>query len=994
MVESPDMPSPLRVQKTNFQHRSQKIDWRKLASVDLETMSQNGDFAVLQDNIQHVTFCDVREEFPNVDLNLVKLFRLAQLIIQYFLQSQDALINSISDLRSSVSSRTKEAEDAEAATALALSELKTLRKENKFLKRTLYKESCEGGSYPWKCGACPKIFISGEYLKAHVERRHGGDPVAAVPLQPSSRISTGVVNVESRNVEAEEESRRLLEENAHLSRELALLRDELSEQEVRLRREISSSVNKGLALGLAEQRSHEISEDIAREIQKLKEVLFTELQTRRPDFSEERKRLELKAESQEKEIQELRKLLESEVPTLRRDKNSARAVTSRMSPWERMAVFVDRLMRARCRNLHEDSRNVLDVVDLTYGIQGAIVQHDKDVPLGSDTAERVGSEQLQKLSMENQHRLEAQLRDIDDKYHRGLEKLESCIQNQRDGCTGIHVAWFVGTASYPSPQEIEGTTHWILPAHLSPPIQGFWKGQKIDERANRKGRLCLGIVHEVHVDKLDTAFWMVVSISAHVAGSASRVSSAEMVLKSSSTWSTGPPILPPSKNQTLSLEVPKLVASSIPRERVPSLGQCRTPEQYPRIGTEEEGGAISSVQVPQILDFLLFLLNYSYLLFLLNYSYLLFLLNYSDYLLFLLNYSDYLLFLLNYSYLLFLLNYSYLLFLLNYSYILFLLNYSYLLFLLNYSYLLLPKRASGGSRPRPSPPVLEEAVQKEESLGTVKEDVTSDLTERLQRAGIPGDAWTIEESKLAATMAQIKRERKEFEKEMPKYSSVQSTLNRSIDQQIRLQGVTPPRRHKERGFRTVIHSIRKRVLGGSAFSWRHHDGKSRSLEALAKSLPHSAEPKLFNAEKESQRFGGSTPALNTASSRHTLGVVQPSYTPSDLEYDDDLDSVDAERGTPIDTDFHRRGDQGRRVHFSRPGASFENESTSDWSDEEEEPILKKIPVQTLPKASSKLEQDASLEDVEEEILEEFYGDPSPNVKPKIALRKTSSWDSE
>jgi zinc finger protein DZIP1 len=46
----------------SFRKRVERIDWRKMAAVDVEQISRTLDFNALQDNIMNITFCNVEAE--------------------------------------------------------------------------------------------------------------------------------------------------------------------------------------------------------------------------------------------------------------------------------------------------------------------------------------------------------------------------------------------------------------------------------------------------------------------------------------------------------------------------------------------------------------------------------------------------------------------------------------------------------------------------------------------------------------------------------------------------------------------------------------------------------------------------------------------------------------------------------------------------------------------------------------------------------------------
>ena len=45
-----------------FRKRYEKIDWRRIASIDTDTISRTLDFNALQDNIMNITFCNIEAE--------------------------------------------------------------------------------------------------------------------------------------------------------------------------------------------------------------------------------------------------------------------------------------------------------------------------------------------------------------------------------------------------------------------------------------------------------------------------------------------------------------------------------------------------------------------------------------------------------------------------------------------------------------------------------------------------------------------------------------------------------------------------------------------------------------------------------------------------------------------------------------------------------------------------------------------------------------------
>lgn len=54
-----------------------------------------GDVATLQTLLHNITFCDITtEDLRGVDANFLKVFQLAQLMLEYVLQSQEELLQA------------------------------------------------------------------------------------------------------------------------------------------------------------------------------------------------------------------------------------------------------------------------------------------------------------------------------------------------------------------------------------------------------------------------------------------------------------------------------------------------------------------------------------------------------------------------------------------------------------------------------------------------------------------------------------------------------------------------------------------------------------------------------------------------------------------------------------------------------------------------------------------------------------------------------------
>ena len=124
-----------------FRRRTQIIDWRLLASVDIERIQNELDFVCLQQNLLHITFCNIDTEIDirYSDHNLVKLFKMSQLISEYLLHSQEYLTETINFLETKNSKMQQINSSLQNQLDKREEEMNDLKKDNKN-KKNLIKE--------------------------------------------------------------------------------------------------------------------------------------------------------------------------------------------------------------------------------------------------------------------------------------------------------------------------------------------------------------------------------------------------------------------------------------------------------------------------------------------------------------------------------------------------------------------------------------------------------------------------------------------------------------------------------------------------------------------------------------------------------------------------------------------------------------------------------------------------------------------------------------
>ncbi|EEC03346.1 conserved hypothetical protein [Ixodes scapularis] len=125
-----------------FHSRCQKIDWRKIASVDVDKVAREVDVDSLQKNVVHLTFCDIDNELGGalVDPNFLKLFKLAQLCMEYLME---LLLQSLSDVENQVAGTSRLLEEERKFRLCDQEAIRQLQRENRKRKRIIENQQLE-----------------------------------------------------------------------------------------------------------------------------------------------------------------------------------------------------------------------------------------------------------------------------------------------------------------------------------------------------------------------------------------------------------------------------------------------------------------------------------------------------------------------------------------------------------------------------------------------------------------------------------------------------------------------------------------------------------------------------------------------------------------------------------------------------------------------------------------------------------------------------------
>uniref|UniRef100_A0A8C4SRP1 C2H2-type domain-containing protein n=1 Tax=Erpetoichthys calabaricus TaxID=27687 RepID=A0A8C4SRP1_ERPCA len=163
-----------------FRSRREGVDYRRINSIDVDRVASELDLNTLQDNIMCVTFCNMDGEkcaycHNPVDSVLLKLFRLAQLMLEYLLHSQEYLTCSLQVEEGKVHALTCEKEQMMREMEKQAEEIKSLKEECRKRKKIISTQQTmiqAGVANYHKCQCCEKAFMNYSFLQSHIQRRH------------------------------------------------------------------------------------------------------------------------------------------------------------------------------------------------------------------------------------------------------------------------------------------------------------------------------------------------------------------------------------------------------------------------------------------------------------------------------------------------------------------------------------------------------------------------------------------------------------------------------------------------------------------------------------------------------------------------------------------------------------------------------------------------------------------------------------------------------
>ncbi|XP_075873667.1 cilium assembly protein DZIP1 isoform X2 [Nelusetta ayraudi] len=163
-----------------FRPRRESVDWRRISALDVDLVVSQLDVDTLQEHIGTVTFCSLDGERCQrcqsaVDPALMKLFRLAQLTVEWLLHCQEFLALSVRTAEERVAAAEREREQLLALQRKQEEKVKALSAELKQRKKVIRTQQSMLAPRllsGHKCHQCDKTFINSTFLQNHMQRRH------------------------------------------------------------------------------------------------------------------------------------------------------------------------------------------------------------------------------------------------------------------------------------------------------------------------------------------------------------------------------------------------------------------------------------------------------------------------------------------------------------------------------------------------------------------------------------------------------------------------------------------------------------------------------------------------------------------------------------------------------------------------------------------------------------------------------------------------------
>ncbi|XP_063833230.1 cilium assembly protein DZIP1 [Ostrinia nubilalis] len=193
------------------------IDWNKIRLIDIDSLIREKKFVLIEQHVNDILDCVLESEFDVriLDEGVLKMFRLAQLAVEYQQFCRHYLDRSVYVLREEITSLAQELDSTKKELRDRDEEIRKLKRKTKHTYRTplpygndniasmilktlsqkneLFSYAAGDVNQYNKCNFCDKVFLNQLYLKSHISRRHSN--IMEMPQRDTEDSSPNQPNI-------------------------------------------------------------------------------------------------------------------------------------------------------------------------------------------------------------------------------------------------------------------------------------------------------------------------------------------------------------------------------------------------------------------------------------------------------------------------------------------------------------------------------------------------------------------------------------------------------------------------------------------------------------------------------------------------------------------------------------------------------------------------------------------------------------------------------
>lgn len=129
----------------NFSSHKRNVDWRRINVLNIDLLVRTVDIDALQEYIDDVTYCNLENVrcprcMSPVDPTLVKLFRLAQLSLEWLHRCQEKFISGLQNTEDKLKSSEKECQNLQKKNKEQEEKMKGMVSELRSRRRIIHKQ--------------------------------------------------------------------------------------------------------------------------------------------------------------------------------------------------------------------------------------------------------------------------------------------------------------------------------------------------------------------------------------------------------------------------------------------------------------------------------------------------------------------------------------------------------------------------------------------------------------------------------------------------------------------------------------------------------------------------------------------------------------------------------------------------------------------------------------------------------------------------------------